>query len=88
MHGAGSLASVVTSYFRTPDFLNLSASSQATYRKVLNPILQKHGHRYCATCRATRAMQIIIDMGEKRPRHGQLVTGANFRAGGVKGSKM
>jgi hypothetical protein len=45
MHGAGSLASVVTSYFRTPDFLNLSASSQATYRKVLNPILQKHGHR-------------------------------------------
>jgi hypothetical protein len=30
---------------RSPGFANLSPSSQKTYRKVLGPILAKHGHR-------------------------------------------
>ena len=42
---AGSLAAVVVGYLRSSDFINLSPSSQASYRVALKPILAAHGHR-------------------------------------------
>ena len=65
--GPGSLSDLVTTWYRSPRFANLSPSSQATYRKVLKPILEKHGHRLVHDLPHDKAMKIIVQIGEKRP---------------------
>ena len=65
--GPGSLSDLVTTWCRSPHFANLSPSSQATYRKVLKPILEKHGHRLAHDLPHDKAMKIIVQIGETRP---------------------
>jgi integrase len=65
--GPGSLSDLVTTWCCSPRFVNLSPSSQATYRKVLNPILEKHGHRLVRDLPHDKAMKIIVQIGETRP---------------------
>lgn len=65
--GPGSLSDLVATWCRSPRFANLSPSSQATYRKVLKPILEKHGHRLVHDLPHDKAMKIIVQIGEKRP---------------------
>jgi enterobacteria phage integrase len=65
--GPGSLSDLVADYFRSPSFGNLARSSQATYRKVLDPILEKDGHRLARDLPHDKAMKIIVEIGETRP---------------------
>src|SRR2546429_2704121 len=44
-HKAGTLGALVEDFFKSAAFANLSLSSQSTYRKVLDPILRRDGHR-------------------------------------------
>ena len=46
---------------------NLKASSQATYRLALAPILELDGHRLVRDLPADKARKIIQEIGEKRP---------------------
>ena len=41
----GSLNAVAIAFYRSTEFANLKPTSQRTYRIVLGPILEKHGHR-------------------------------------------
>lgn len=65
--GPGSLADLVTTYFRSPKFANLAASSQVTYRHALKPILETHGHRIARDLPSDKAEKIIVEIGETRP---------------------
>jgi integrase len=63
----GSLAALVADFYRSPVFANLKASSQATYRFVLNKIVDKDGHRGAADLPDEKARKIIEEIGAKRP---------------------
>jgi integrase len=63
----GSLASVVAGYLRSADFVNLSPSSQESYRLALKPILATHGHRLVRELPKIAARHIIEEIGATRP---------------------
>ncbi len=64
---AGTLAAVVAGYLRSSDFMNLSASSQASYRLALRPIVAAHGHRLVRELPKLAARHIIEEIGATRP---------------------
>src|SRR5262249_53082786 len=61
------LASVVASYIRSADFVNLSPSSQESYRLALKPIVAAHGHRLVRELPKIAARHIIEEIGATRP---------------------
>jgi Phage integrase family len=65
--GPGSLSDLVATWCRSPRFANLSPSTKATYRKVLKPILEQHGHRLARDLPHDKAMKIIVQIGETCP---------------------
>src|SRR5262249_42859701 len=65
--GPGSLAEAVTHWQRSPRFANLSPSSQSVYRRVLGPILEKHGHRLLRELTPENAERLITEIGADRP---------------------
>jgi integrase len=66
-HGAATFAALTTEFFRSVEFANLAASSQASYRIVLSPLLEAHGHRLVRDMTVKAARKIIEDIGTTRP---------------------
>lgn len=66
-HGGGTLSDLTMRFYRSTEFSNLRSSSKATYRSVLEPILQKHGHRTITGMDRARARKIIEEIGAARP---------------------
>jgi len=64
---AGSLAAVAAGYLRSADFMNLSMTSQYSYRLALKPILAAHGHRLVRDLPKNSARHIIEEIGANRP---------------------
>jgi integrase len=64
---AGSLAAVAAGYLRSADFMNLSTTSQYSYRLALKPILTAHGHRLARDLPKIAARHIIEEIGATRP---------------------
>lgn len=67
---AGSLAEVVAGYCRSVDWKNLKPSSQRTYRKALDPIVERYGHCLVAEWdKATKntPRDVIEAIGEHHP---------------------
>jgi integrase len=64
---AGTLAALATEFFASTEFANLRASSQATYRLALAPILELDGHRLVRDLPPEKARKIVQEIGEKRP---------------------
>jgi integrase len=73
---AGSVAAVVAAFYRSADFANLSASSQQTYRTVLKPIVEAHGHRLVREMPKAAARKIIEEIGAERPGMANLTRAA------------
>jgi integrase len=73
---AGSLANVAAGFFRSADFVNLSPSSQRTYRTALKPILAAHGHRLVRDLPKAAARTIIEQIGATRPGMANLTRAA------------
>jgi site-specific recombinase XerD len=65
--GAGSFGRLVLDYFQAAPFTNLKASSQATYRFALAPLVKKHGHEKVAGLTRRAAEKIISDIGKTKP---------------------
>lgn len=85
--GPGSLSELVATYFGSPKFANLADSSKVTYRKILNPILQQHGHRMARDLPSDKAEKIIIEIGTTRPGKANLtkkVLRTVFKVGKIK----
>jgi integrase len=66
-HGAGSFGGLVKSFYGSVEFANLKPSSQRTYRHVLEPAVEKHGHRPAATLPAEYASKMVEEIGRERP---------------------
>jgi integrase len=66
-HPAGTFADLVTRYFDSSKFTNLSAKSQAMYRGALGKLCEAHGHRMVHDLSADKAEKIIADIGATRP---------------------
>jgi integrase len=64
---ADSLAAAAAGYLRSPDFANLSPSSQYSYRTALKPILDAHGHRLIRDLTNVAARHVIEEIGATRP---------------------
>src|SRR5262245_31765811 len=54
-HGVGTFGNLVMDFYASAEFANLKASSKVTYRKVLDLVASKHGHRPVATLPAEKA---------------------------------
>jgi len=63
----GTLAALAAEFFSSTEFANLRASSQATYRLALSPVLQLDGHRLVCDLPADKARKIIQEIGARRP---------------------
>jgi integrase len=66
-HGAGTFGNLVIDFYASAEFANLKPSSQKLYRRVLDDIAGKHGHRPVATLPAGKASKMIEDIGRDRP---------------------
>jgi hypothetical protein len=66
-YGDGSVGALWMSYCRSADYANLTASSRRTYRGIMNPILDAHGHRSFAGMQPAHARKIVEDIGATRP---------------------
>jgi integrase len=66
-HGAGTLGAAINAFYGSADFANLKPNSQKLYRRILDPISVKHGHRPAATMPPQAATKIIEDIGATRP---------------------
>jgi site-specific recombinase XerD len=66
-HGPGTLADLVTRYFASSRFTNLSPSSQATYRNALSKHCERDGHRMVNDLTAEKAEKIIAEIGATKP---------------------
>jgi integrase len=66
-HKAGTLGAVAADFLQSAEFANLKPSSQASYRKALNPILERDGHRLARDLPRDKARKIIQEIGERRP---------------------
>jgi integrase len=64
---AGTLAALAAEFFGSAEFANLAASSQATYRLALDPVLGRDGHRLVRDLPPDKARKIIEEIGAKRP---------------------
>ena len=60
----GTIRQLVTDYLRSPDFLNLKATSQAQYRAILDKFTTKHGHRPVESMPRKNAQKIIGEIAD------------------------
>jgi integrase len=63
----GTLAALAAEFFGSAEFANLAASSQATYRLALDPVLTRDGHRLARDLPADKARKIVEEIGVSRP---------------------
>jgi integrase len=66
-HGEGTLSDLVTRYFTSSRFTNLSTTSQAAYRRVLGKHCERDGHRLVGDLTAEKAEKIIAEIGATKP---------------------
>jgi integrase len=64
---AGTLAALAAEFFGSAEFANLAASSQATYRLALDPVLARDGHRLVRDLPPDKARKIVEEIGTNRP---------------------
>jgi integrase len=66
-HKAGTMGALAADFLRSTEFANLKASSQATYRFALDPVLKRDGHRLVRDLPTDKARKILQEIGELRP---------------------
>ena len=55
----GTIAALVAAYFSSPQFKGLSASTQATYRGIIERFRREHGHRRIATLQRDKLAEML-----------------------------
>jgi len=65
-HKIGTLGALAVDFFKSVEFANLSASSRSTYRKALDPVLERDGHRLVRDLPPDKARKIIEEIGARR----------------------
>ncbi len=66
--GSGTIGALITSYYASSDFKNLSDNSKALYSKsVLEPFAEKHGARLVRDIVKAKLVSYIEDIGQDRP---------------------
>jgi integrase len=63
----GTFAALVTRYYASPKFANLSAKSKSIYRRVLESYIPKHGDSAVRLLTVDKAEKLISDIGATRP---------------------
>jgi integrase len=63
----GTLAALVQQFYRSAEFANIKPTSQSLYRRVLKPIIARHGHRFFHDLPHEKARKIIEEIGEHKP---------------------
>lgn len=66
-HKAGTIANVVTRFYRSVEFANLKGRSPKTYRLVLDKFAAQDGHRTVKGLTRPIARKIIEEIGAERP---------------------
>ena len=66
-YGEGSIGALWTAYCRSASHINLSDSSKRTYRQIMSPILEQHGHRSVTGMNRQYARQIVESVGLNAP---------------------
>jgi integrase len=66
-HGGGTFGNLVMDFYASAEFANLKPASKATYRRILDAMAGKHGHRFVATLPPEKAAKLIEDIGRDRP---------------------
>jgi integrase len=66
-HKTGTLGALATDFYKSADFANLSSSSQRSYRAVLDPVVQRDGHRLARDLQPDKARKVIQEIGEQHP---------------------
>src|SRR5215831_10699923 len=65
-HKPGTLAALAAEFMQSIEFANLKPSSQAAYRLVLSPVLERDGHRLVRDLPAEKARKLIQEIGAER----------------------
>lgn len=71
----GTFGRLVTDYYQTVEFANLKPYSRGLYKQVLEPLVDKHGHKPLRLLTRDAAKTMIQKIGEKRPGMANLTKG-------------
>jgi|SRR5262245_17590486 len=63
----GTLGALAEQFFGSPEFANLKSSSQVVYRKALDAVLTRHGHRMVRDLPPDKARKVIEEIGARAP---------------------
>jgi hypothetical protein len=63
----GTLGALAGDFYQSTNFANLSNSSRATYRWVLDPVVKRDGHRLVRDLQPDKARKLIQEIGLRRP---------------------
>src|SRR5262249_2031933 len=62
-HGEGTLGALAERFFGSAEFANLKPNSQVVYRKALDPVVARHGHRMVRDLPRDKARKVIEEIG-------------------------
>jgi integrase len=66
-HKIGTLGALAADFFKSTNFANLTPSSRSTYRKALDPVVRRDGHRFVRDLPPDKARKVIEEIGTLRP---------------------
>jgi integrase len=78
-HGTGTFGHLIATFYASPEFTNLKPNSKVAYRRILDGIAVKHGHRPAATLPPDKAEKLVTDIGQDRPAMANLTKGVLHR---------
>ena len=55
---------LIQSYYRSPGFLGLEASTRRAYRSLIEPLRAKHKHRVAAEMKPEHVMKLLAEKAE------------------------
>lgn len=76
----GSFGRIITDYYQTADFSNLSTNSRALYKAALEPLAKRYGHNAVNAITEDRVVDMIEKIGERAPQMANLTRSVLLKA--------
>ncbi|MFG6515884.1 tyrosine-type recombinase/integrase [Sulfitobacter sp. 1A13496] len=61
----GTVSALIVSYYKSPEFLSLTSSTKATYRREIERLRNEHGHRLVAQMKRPHVVKLLEPLSDR-----------------------
>ena len=61
----GTINALIVSYYKSPEFISLSDSTKATYRREIERLRDEHGHRLVAQMKRAHVVKLLEPLADR-----------------------